>query len=211
MDAPYSTIPAISTKCIVNPSACAAFAQYTVHANVCLLPLDRQPDINALLCMQGLIAQYTNPVLADGQAGLATSATAFAAVEVSNAALLRSRACIDYTYVKLLCIISGSFLLIVLACSSIPFDVDVKMAGECASHHHMQLLCVPHWHTYCHTIECLVCLQRYLLFQRLNNTVPPTNETVAQVFARLSAYRDQFDGSVVSSLCCLLNCYSSWN
>ncbi|KAK9849793.1 hypothetical protein WJX84_005203, partial [Apatococcus fuscideae] len=65
---------------------------------------------------KGLISQYVNPVLADGQAGLAASATAFAAAE------------------------------------------------------------------------------RYLLFQRANNTVYPTNETVAQVFARLSAFRDAYDG-----------------
>ncbi|KAK9862603.1 hypothetical protein WJX84_007504, partial [Apatococcus fuscideae] len=38
---------------------------------------------------------------------------------------------------------------------------------------------------------------RYLLFQRRNNIVYPTNETVAQVFARLSAYRDLYDGPQV--------------
>lgn len=43
----------------------------------------------------------------------------------------------------------------------------------------------------------LCVLQRYLLFQRRNNIVYPTNETVAQVFARLSAYRDLYDGPQV--------------
>ena len=50
-------------------------------------------------------------------------------------------------------------------------------------------------------------LQRYLLFQRRNNIVYPTNETVAQVFARLSAYRDLYDGPQVGggSECVYLN------
>ncbi|KAK9826220.1 hypothetical protein WJX74_000769 [Apatococcus lobatus] len=68
---------------------------------------------------KGLTSLLSNPVIADGVAGLATTATAFAAVE------------------------------------------------------------------------------RYLLFQRRNNIVYPTNETVAQVFARLSAYRDLYDGPQV--------------
>ena len=37
-------------------------------------------------------------------------------------------------------------------------------------------------------------LQRLLLFTILNNTVPPTNETVKQVFSRISALRDSLDG-----------------
>ncbi|KAK9862594.1 hypothetical protein WJX84_000232 [Apatococcus fuscideae] len=37
-------------------------------------------------------------------------------------------------------------------------------------------------------------VERYLAFERRNNRVYPTNETVAQVFARLSAYRDSMDG-----------------
>ncbi|KAK9865756.1 hypothetical protein WJX84_001274 [Apatococcus fuscideae] len=37
-------------------------------------------------------------------------------------------------------------------------------------------------------------IERFLLFQRRENPVYPTNETVAQVFARLSAYRDAMDG-----------------
>ena len=51
----------------------------------------------------------------------------------------------------------------------------------------------------CILAECTtwLSLQRYLLFQRANNTVYPTNETVAQVFARLSAFRDAYDGPQV--------------
>ena len=70
--------------------------------------------------MQGLVGITSNPVLADGIAGLATSATAFAAVE------------------------------------------------------------------------------RALLFQMRNYTVEPFNETVQQVFSRISALRDSLDGPQVS-------------
>lgn len=44
---------------------------------------------------------------------------------------------------------------------------------------------------------CVVCLQRMLLWQRRNNTVMPFNETVQQVFARISALRDSLDGPQV--------------
>ena len=47
------------------------------------------------------------------------------------------------------------------------------------------------------THACELLLQRFLLFQRRENPVYPTNETVAQVFARLSAYRDAMDGPQV--------------
>lgn len=36
--------------------------------------------------VQGLVALHTNPILADSTAGLATTATAFAAIEVSGSA-----------------------------------------------------------------------------------------------------------------------------
>ncbi|KAK9838781.1 hypothetical protein WJX74_003291 [Apatococcus lobatus] len=65
---------------------------------------------------KGLTLLHTNPILADGTAGLATTATAFAAIE------------------------------------------------------------------------------RSILYDLRDEIVPPTNETVAQVFARLSAYRDAMDG-----------------
>ncbi len=42
--------------------------------------------------------------------------------------------------------------------------------------------------------------QRMLLWQRRNNTVYPFNETVQQVFARISALRDSLDGPPVSLL-----------
>ena len=75
---------------------------------------------------QGLVGITSNPVLADGIAGLATSATAFAAVE------------------------------------------------------------------------------RTLLYQMRNYTVAPFNETVQQVFSRISALRDSLDGPQVSlSYVCL--------
>ena len=39
--------------------------------------------------------------------------------------------------------------------------------------------------------------QRFLLWERRNNTVMPFNETVQQVFARISALRDSLDGPQV--------------
>lgn len=42
--------------------------------------------------------------------------------------------------------------------------------------------------------------QRVLLWQRRNNIVRPFNETVQQVFARISALRDSLDGPQVSPL-----------
>ncbi len=41
------------------------------------------------------------------------------------------------------------------------------------------------------------CVQRFLLWERRNNTVQPFNETVQQVFARISALRDSLDGPQV--------------
>ena len=41
-------------------------------------------------------------------------------------------------------------------------------------------------------------VQRSILFDLKDEIVPPTNETVTQVFARLSAYRDIMDGPQVS-------------
>ena len=49
-------------------------------------------------------------------------------------------------------------------------------------------------------------VQRFLLFQRRNLNVYPTNETVAQVFARLSALRDALDGPQVSLLVAVTAC-----
>ena len=40
-------------------------------------------------------------------------------------------------------------------------------------------------------------MQRSILYDLKDEIVPPTNETVAQVFARLSAYRDAMDGPQV--------------
>lgn len=40
-------------------------------------------------------------------------------------------------------------------------------------------------------------VQRSILFDLKDEIVPPTNETVTQVFARLSAYRDSMDGPQV--------------
>ncbi len=52
--------------------------------------------------------------------------------------------------------------------------------------------------------ECCDCnltvaapVQRSILFDLKDEIVPPTNETVTQVFARLSAYRDAMDGPQV--------------
>ena len=41
-------------------------------------------------------------------------------------------------------------------------------------------------------------VQRSILYDLKDEIVPPTNETVAQVFARLSAYRDAMDGPQVT-------------
>lgn len=43
-----------------------------------------------------------------------------------------------------------------------------------------------------------MAVQRSILFDLKDEIVPPTNETVTQVFARLSAYRDSMDGPQVS-------------
>ena len=45
-------------------------------------------------------------------------------------------------------------------------------------------------------------MQRSILFDLRDEIVPPTNETVAQVFARISAYRDSMDGPQVFSQTC---------
>ena len=55
-------------------------------------------------------------------------------------------------------------------------------------------------------LTSFLLMQRYLLFQRRDMPVYPTNETVAQVFARLSAYRDAMDGPQV----CSSNIYGSF-
>ena len=41
-------------------------------------------------------------------------------------------------------------------------------------------------------------LQRSILFDLRDEIVPPTNETVAQVFSRISAWRDSMDGPQVT-------------
>ena len=41
-------------------------------------------------------------------------------------------------------------------------------------------------------------MQRFLLWERRNNTVQPFGETVQQVFARISALRDSLDGPQVN-------------
>lgn len=48
----------------------------------------------------------------------------------------------------------------------------------------------------CKWRRCLTpcVLQRSILYDLKDEIVPPTNETVSQVFARLSAYRDAMDG-----------------
>ena len=52
---------------------------------------------------------------------------------------------------------------------------------------HLALQCSP-------VLSNPLCAQRMLLWQRRNNTVAPFNETVQQVFARISALRDALDG-----------------
>ena len=46
-------------------------------------------------------------------------------------------------------------------------------------------------------IAAVTAVQRSILYDLKDEIVPPTNETVAQVFARLSAYRDSMDGPQV--------------
>ena len=53
------------------------------------------------------------------------------------------------------------------------------------------------------TYHCGV--QRFLLWERRNNTVMPFNETVQQVFARVSALRDSLDGPQVHPHLCWLH------
>ena len=52
-------------------------------------------------------------------------------------------------------------------------------------------------------LRLVLNMQRSILFDLKDEIVPPTNETVAQVFARLSAYRDSMDGPQVSHQHCL--------
>lgn len=47
------------------------------------------------------------------------------------------------------------------------------------------------------TFAGAVLLQRFLLWERRNNTVSPFKETVQQVWARISALRDSLDGPQV--------------
>ncbi len=49
-------------------------------------------------------------------------------------------------------------------------------------------------------MTCDMSMQRSILFDLKDEIVPPTNETVTQVFARLSAYRDSMDGPQVSCI-----------
>ncbi|KAK9865943.1 hypothetical protein WJX84_012323 [Apatococcus fuscideae] len=44
------------------------------------------------------------------------------------------------------------------------------------------------------TATAFAAIERSILFDLRDEIVPPTNETVAQVFARISAYRDSMDG-----------------
>lgn len=44
------------------------------------------------------------------------------------------------------------------------------------------------------TATAFAAIERSILFDLKDEIVPPTNETVSQVFARLSAYRDSMDG-----------------
>lgn len=52
---------------------------------------------------------------------------------------------------------------------------------------------------YSMTLISVSAVQRSILFDLKDEIVPPTNETVTQVFARLSAYRDSMDGPQVSA------------
>ena len=54
-----------------------------------------------LACVQGLVALHTNPVLADSTAGLATTATAFAAIEVSE----QDHLCCAYALAFVCCLV----------------------------------------------------------------------------------------------------------
>ena len=115
--------------------------------------------------LQGLTALITNPVLANGVAGLATSACSQATVQVSL-----SHACMH----------ASSSVYVVMAL--------VALLRVC-----VVLYCV---FPIVLTARVLVP-QRMLLWQRRNNTVAPFNETVQQVFARISAFRDSLDGPQV--------------
>ena len=55
-----------------------------------------------------------------------------------------------------------------------------------------------------------ISVQRSILYDLKDEIVPPTNETVTQVFARLSAYRDAMDGPQASFLHILLCSRASW-
>ena len=55
-------------------------------------------------------------------------------------------------------------------------------------------------------ITTATVVQRSILFDLKDEIVPPTNETVTQVFARLSAYRDAMDGPQVNSTLMFFAC-----
>ena len=58
------------------------------------------------------------------------------------------------------------------------------------------LVCAPPGPLLTYSVLAMAA-QRFLLWQRRNNTVYPFNETVQQVFARISALRDSLDGPQV--------------
>ena len=123
-----------------------------------------------------------NPVLANGLAGLATSATAQATVEVKCSLVI---------------------------CSSLGRyrDKSTNAAPNC----YLQkdscsppcfgpLECHASWETKAcqlHWTSC-ICMQRVLLWERRNNTVEPFGETVQQVYARISRPPRPPDGPVVT-------------
>ena len=124
-----------------------------------------------------------NPVLANGLAGLATSATAQATVEVKCSLVLFAPVMAD-TETRAPIAAPNCYL----------------QKDSCSPPCFGPLVCHASWETKAcqlHWTSC-ICMQRVLLWERRNNTVEPFGETVQQVYARISALRDRLDGPVVT-------------
>ena len=128
--------------------------------------------------VQGLALLTANPVLANGIAGLATSATAQATVQVRH--------------------LMGSDCGIPCLTGQDPRG----RAGACAASHVAANHIRHSWEQLgLHDVTGDAArVQRFLLWERRNNTVMPFKETVQQVWARISALRDSLDGPQVRLL-----------
>ena len=128
----------------------------------------------------------TNPVLANGLAGLATSATAQATVEVEST-LVYSAPSMAGAETNAPSVAPCRRLAAFRGTPHPILGLTVRAARAKTEPRQAR------W-------TCSGCSQRILLWERRNNTVEPFGETVQQVYARISALRDRLDGPVVKRL-----------